>query len=95
MHLSVNGYTRYKQAYKQISGLLSVYIYGITVMKCDGFEKPNEFGYFPDGYHIQIKAACPPDYPPTIVATSPCFPGDIRRDGLPVPKVIQQGSPAS
>ncbi|MCA2253189.1 hypothetical protein JF710_08430 [Mycobacterium intracellulare] len=61
----------------------------------DGFEKPNQFGYFPDGYRIQIKATYPPDYPPTIVATSPCFPGDLRRDGLPVPKVIQQGSPGS
>lgn len=69
--------------------------WGITVIERDGFEKPNQFGYFPDGYHIQIKAAYPPDYPPTIVATSPCLPGDLRRDGLPVPKVIQQGSPGS
>lgn len=52
----------------------------------DGFEKPNQFGYFPDGYHIQIKAAYPPDYPPTIVATSPCFPGDLRRMAYRFPR---------
>lgn len=67
--------------------------WGITVMERDGFEKPNQFGYVPDGYHIQIKAAYPPDYPPTIVATSPCFPGALRQDGLPVPKVIRQSPP--
>ncbi|OBB90733.1 hypothetical protein A5782_16485 [Mycobacterium sp. 852002-40037_SCH5390672] len=65
------------------------------MMERDGFEKPNQFGYLPDGYHIQIKAAYPADYPPTIVATSPCFPGDLRQDGLPVPKVIRQSPPGS
>lgn len=69
--------------------------WGIKVMERDGFEKPNQFGYLPDGYQIQIKAAYPPDYPPTIVATSPCFPGNLRRDGLPVPTVLRQSPPGS
>lgn len=37
--------------------------WGITVMEREGFEKPNRFGYLPDGYNIQIKAAYPPNIP--------------------------------
>ncbi|MCP2627137.1 hypothetical protein NLB33_30275 [Mycolicibacterium smegmatis] len=66
--------------------------WGIQVMERDGFEKPNQFGYPDDGYRVQIEAAYPPEYPPTLVVTSPCFAGDLRQDGIPFPKVIQQTS---
>ncbi len=68
--------------------------WGLTVMERSGFEKPNRFGYGPDGYVLQVKSAYPPDYPPTIIGSSPCFPGDLRQDGLPFPKVIRQSFPA-
>jgi hypothetical protein len=60
------------------------------VMERDGFEKPNQFGYPPDGYRVQIEAAHPADYPPTLTVTSPCFPANLRQDGIPVPQVVHQ-----
>lgn len=63
--------------------------WGWHVYERDGFEKPNQFGYAPDGYRLQIVAAYPPDYPPTVVATSPCFPGDIARDDIAFPAVLR------
>lgn len=69
--------------------------WGFTVVERDGFEKPNQFGYPPDGYRVQIEAAYPADYPPTLTVTSPCFPGGLRRDNLPIPPVIHQTTHAS
>lgn len=57
--------------------------WGWQVTERDGYEKPNRFGYAPDGYVLQIAASYPPIYPPTIIAASPCFPGTLRRDGIP------------
>ncbi|WP_374023222.1 hypothetical protein [Mycobacterium sp. HNNTM2301] len=68
--------------------------WGWQVLERQGFEKPNRFGYAPDGYVVQIKAAYPPGSPPTIIGTSPCFPGNLRKEGTPVPTVINQASPA-
>ncbi|WP_232315542.1 hypothetical protein [Mycobacterium celatum] len=68
--------------------------WGLTVMERNGFEKPNRFAYATDGYRLQIEAAYPPQYPPTLTVISPCFSGDVRRDGLPFPKVIHQSAPA-
>ncbi|OBG98939.1 hypothetical protein A5697_14920 [Mycobacterium sp. E3251] len=68
--------------------------WGWQVLERQGFEKPNRFGYAPDGYVVQIKAAYPPGSPPTIIGTSPCFPGNLRKEGAPVPTAINQTSAA-
>lgn len=59
--------------------------WGWYVFERDGFRKPNQFGYGPDGYRLQIVAANPAGYPPTLSAVSPCFPGDIARDDVAFP----------
>lgn len=59
--------------------------WGWYVTERDGFAKPNRFGYGPDGYRIQIEAAPQAGYPPSIEASSPCFPGQIARDDIPTP----------
>ncbi|BCO34774.1 hypothetical protein [Mycobacterium heckeshornense] len=69
--------------------------WGWQVIEREGFEKPNRFGYAPDGYVLQVKAAYPPTYPPTIIGSSPCFPSHLRKDGVPFPAVIKQTSPTS
>lgn len=64
--------------------------WGLTVIERDDFRKPNRFGYPPDGYELQIKGAGKPGYPPTLIASSLCFPGDLARDNFPFPQVIRQ-----
>jgi hypothetical protein len=66
--------------------------WGWYVLERDGFRKPNRFGYAPDGYSLQIVAANPAGYPPTITGVSPCFPGELARDDLPVPVVLKADS---
>ena len=46
--------------------------WGWYVFEHDGFNKPNQFGYGPDGYRLQIEMSNPPSYPPTLTAISPC-----------------------
>ncbi len=62
--------------------------WGWYVFERDGFRKPNQFGYGPDGYRLQIVAAYPPEYPPAVNAMSPCFPGDIASDDVAFPGQI-------
>lgn len=62
--------------------------WGWWVFERDDFRQPNRFGYAPDGFILQIKVSSPPGYPPTIIASSPCFPHDIARDDLPFPTTI-------
>ncbi|MCX2929870.1 hypothetical protein ORI20_06280 [Mycobacterium sp. CVI_P3] len=62
--------------------------WGWYVIERDGFNKPNQFGYGPDGYRLQIEMSNPPSYPPTLTAISPCFPGDLPRDDVSFPRVI-------
>jgi hypothetical protein len=59
--------------------------WGWYVFERDGFTKPNQFGYGPDGYRLQIMAANPPTYPPTLEGSTPCFPGDIANDDVAYP----------
>jgi hypothetical protein len=66
--------------------------WGWYVLERDGFRKPNRFGYAPDGYSLQIVAANSAGYPPTITGVSPCFPGELARDDLPVPVVLKADS---
>lgn len=62
--------------------------WGWYVVERDVFTKPNRFGYAPDGYRLQIEAASQQGYPPTIQGSSPCFPGAIAREDIPIPVVI-------
>lgn len=62
--------------------------WGWYVMERDGFRKPNQFGYAPDGYTLQIVIASRAGYGPTVAATSPCFPGDLPDDRSPFPMVL-------
>lgn len=62
--------------------------WGWHVVERDEFRKPNRFGYGPDGYTLQIVAANPPGYPPTIIGSAPCFPGELARWDIPVPTVL-------
>lgn len=63
--------------------------WGWYVAERDGFTKPNRFGYGPDGYRLQIEAAAQQGYPPAIQGSSPCFPGTIAREDIPIPVVIR------
>lgn len=58
------------------------------VIERDGFHKPNQFGYEPDGYASQIVASNPPGYPPTITGVSPCYPGVLASDNVPAPAIL-------
>lgn len=62
--------------------------WGWYVMERDGFRKPNQFGYGPDGYRMQIVIAARDGYPPTLAGSSPCFPGTLARDGISFPTVL-------
>lgn len=65
--------------------------WGWQVSERDGFRTPNRFGYSPEGYRIQIVMAALPGYPPTVQASSPCFPHRIANDGIPIPDVLRVG----
>jgi hypothetical protein len=62
--------------------------WGWYVYERDGFRKPNQFGYGPDGYRMQIVAAAKPGYAPTLSASTPCFPAAVARDGIPFPITV-------
>jgi len=62
--------------------------WGWYVMERDGFRKPNQFGYGPDGYRLQIVIAARDGYPPTLAGSSPCFPGALARDNVDFPTVL-------
>ena len=65
--------------------------WGWQVMERDGFRKPNQFGYGPDGYRLQIVTAARDGFPPTVQAVSPCFPGTLARDDIEFPLTMQSG----
>lgn len=61
--------------------------WGWRVTERDGFDKPNRFGYAPDGYWLNVVSAG--DYFPSFGGGSPCFPGDESRfQPIPAPWVI-------
>ncbi|BBX18704.1 hypothetical protein [Mycolicibacterium duvalii] len=62
--------------------------WGWHVFERDDFPRPNQFGYGPDGYRLQIESSTPPGHPPTISGISPCFPGSVASDDVAVPTVI-------
>ena len=65
--------------------------WGWQVHERDGFRRPNRFGYGPHGYRLQIVTAAVPGHPPTVQASSPCFPRQIARDDIPFPAVLRAG----
>jgi hypothetical protein len=64
--------------------------WGWQVIERDGFTKPNRFGYAPDGYVLQIEARPDPNQPPSLIGSSPCYPGNLRNDKIPRTPIIQQ-----
>jgi hypothetical protein len=66
--------------------------WGWRVIERDAFTKPNRFGYAPDGYTLQIMARNDPKYAPSLVGTSPCFPGNLRNTSIQRPALIEQHS---
>jgi len=62
--------------------------WGWHVIERDPFRKPNQFGYGPDGYRLQIDMPNPPNYPPILQGISPCFSGELARSDLDFPSVI-------
>ena len=65
--------------------------WGWQVIERDRLTKPNRFGSAPDGYILEIEARPDPKYPPSLIGSSPCFPGNLRRDDVPRPPIIGQG----
>jgi hypothetical protein len=63
--------------------------WGWHVIERDGFRKPNQFGYSQDGYKLQIVTAAREGYPPTLEGSTPCFPGELARNDIPFPPVVQ------
>lgn len=63
--------------------------WGWYVFESDGFRKPNQFGYTPDGYQLQIGVSAREGFTPSIQASSPCFPRGIADDDIPFPTVIK------
>jgi hypothetical protein len=37
---------------------------------------------------FEVEAAYPPGSPPTVNGTTPCYPGELQRDDIPVPEVL-------
>lgn len=66
--------------------------WGWYVFERDDFPKPNQFGYGPDGYRLQIESSSPPGAPPTVSGISPCFPGELASDDVEIP--VRIGAPA-
>lgn len=65
--------------------------WGWQVIERDGFERPNRFGYTPDGYVLHLEARNNVGAGPLLIATSPCYPGNLRSDIPRNPPVIGQG----
>ncbi|AWG55036.1 hypothetical protein [Mycobacteroides abscessus] len=65
--------------------------WGWQVLERDGFNKPNRFGYAPDGYSLDIQASGQSDYAPSMSGGSPCFSGALQdKNSLDGPAVITQ-----
>ena len=64
--------------------------WGWQVIERDGFEKPNRFGYTPDGYILHLEARNNAGAAPLLIGTSPCYPGNLRADIPRNPPVIAQ-----
>jgi hypothetical protein len=62
--------------------------WGWNVYERDGFRKPNQFGFSPDGYRMRIITAARAGYPPGLEGSTPCFPGNFARNDVPFPLVI-------
>ncbi|MCV6978709.1 hypothetical protein H7I53_00510 [Mycolicibacterium pulveris] len=79
--------TDMKALVAQVGGIWESW--GWDVVERDGFDKPNRFGFAPDGYVLHIQARTDLTQAPTLIGASPCFPGD-RRQEVPRPPVLAQ-----
>ncbi|SIE09091.1 Uncharacterised protein [Mycobacteroides abscessus subsp. abscessus] len=65
--------------------------WGWQVIERNDFDKPNRFGYAPDGYGLQIESRNAVKAAPSLIGGSPCFSGDLEDKDLPVlPLVLTQ-----
>lgn len=64
--------------------------WGWEVLERNGFDKPNRFGYAPDGYVLQIGSRPDPKQPPSLIGSSPCFAGNLRSDDVKKELVLKQ-----
>lgn len=64
--------------------------WGWQVIERDGFEKPNRFGYTPDGYVLHLEARNKVGATPFLIGSSPCYPGSLRGDIPRNPPLIKQ-----
>ena len=62
--------------------------WGWHVMERDGFERPNRFGYSPDGYALHLEARSNGD--PLLVGSSPCFSNGLQEETPRNPALIAQ-----
>lgn len=62
--------------------------WGWRVIERDGFEKPNRFGYTPDGYVLHLEARDRGG--PLLIGSSPCYPNGLQADTPRNPTLITQ-----
>lgn len=62
--------------------------WGWQVIERDGFEKPNRFGYSPDGYVLHLEARNNAKATPFLIGSSPCYSGNLRQNIPRNPPVI-------
>lgn len=65
--------------------------WGWWIYERDGLHKPNRSGFSPDGYELHIGVPGLPG-PPHLTGSSPCFPAELVRDGVPFPQTITAGA---
>ncbi|WNG82170.1 hypothetical protein C6A86_000145 [Mycobacterium sp. ITM-2016-00316] len=66
--------------------------WGWRVYTDDRFRQPNRFGVSPDGYRLSTEQPAVAGYPPSFIASSPCFPGHLADDDYSFPVVIDADS---
>lgn len=62
--------------------------WGWHVIERDGFDKPNRFGYSPDGYALHFEARNSTD--PLLIGSSPCYSNGLHTDTPRNPAMITQ-----
>lgn len=63
--------------------------WGWYVYERDGFRKPNQFGFGPDGYRLRIIVAARAGYPSGLEGSTPCSPGTLAHNDIQFPAVLK------
>jgi hypothetical protein len=66
--------------------------WGWQVVEREGFEKPNRFGYTPEGYVLHLEARNNAGAGPLLIGSSPCYPGSLRADTPRNPPLVNQNA---